>query len=231
MAQYVYKSGAADGRILTSTEWEQSGQVYLNGKYVSGYTYNRYCPYVSSDNKVHSDTGCTNTADAQVIYYHLSNGAQLDLSVSSSDHFHLKSRRNQDFYLSETALFGEGTISVLNALLADIGHYASADFIAALNFFCGVKNHSTYGESTSTTVSTGTFWDGTENLKAYRAAGFDSYFSISYTNTTFFITKSRKYEPTETAYSIIRENLDYGEPVRVDIPEHSIYLDGYRWNA
>ncbi len=231
MLKYVYNAGEADGKILTSTEWEQSGLIYLDGHYISGYTYNRYCPYLSSSQLVHSVTGCTNTADAQILFYHLSMGVQLKLSVSSSDYFTLKSRRNHRYYLSETASVGEGTISVLNAILAGIDNYVSGDFIAALNFYCGVKNHSTYGDSTSTSVSSGTFWDGDVNLKVFKAAGFDSYFSIGETNTLFFISQSRKSQLTDTAYSIIRENLDYGEPVRVDIPEHSIYLDGYRLNS
>lgn len=232
MSQYIFKSGEADGKVLTSTEWEQSGRIYLDGKYLSGYTYNRYCPFISSRyNQSRSVTGCTNTADAQVIFYYLEHGVQLDLSVDSTDYFLLSSKRSTRYYLSETSAVGEGTISVLNGILSDLAHYASGDFIAALNFFCGVKNHSTYGESTSTSVYVGTFWDGEKNLKAFRAAGFDSYFSISKTNSLFFVNAGKVSYLTDTGYSIIRENLDYGEPVRVDIPSHSIYLDGYRWNS
>ncbi|MBE6379035.1 MAG: hypothetical protein E7051_09515 [Lentisphaerae bacterium] len=230
MADYIIAPGNADGKILTSTLWQQDGRIVIDGEELSGYTYNRFCPYISTSSRIRSVTGCTNTADAQILYYYLEQGWDLSLSVSEEDHFTLSSNRKKTYYLSETSAVGEGTISEINAILADTDNYASGEFIAALNFFCGVKNHSTYGESTGTSVWLGTYTDGTVNLKAFRAAGFDSYFSIGETNELFFDTSGKKNQLTDLAYSIIRENLDYGEVIRVDIPGHSIYLDGYRWS-
>ncbi|MBR7138804.1 MAG: C10 family peptidase [Lentisphaeria bacterium] len=231
MDNYTVVPGNADGRILTSTLWQQDGVIVIDGEKLEGYTYNRFCPYISTNSFTRSVTGCTNTADAQILYYFLEQGWELELSVSSSDYFTLKAKRGKKYYLSETSSVGEGTISELNAILADTDNYATGDFIAALNFFCGVKNHSVYGDSTGTSVYVGTFTDGLSNLKAFRAAGFDSYFSVGEDNELFFDTSGSNNQLTDVAYSIIRENLDYGEPVRVDIPMHSIYLDGYRWNS
>lgn len=230
MASYIIVPGNAEGKILTSTLWQQSGRIVIDGQEISGCSYNLYCPYISTSSRIRSVTGCTNTADAQILYYYLEQGWDLQLSVSSADYFVLSSNRRKIYYLSETSAVGEGTISVLNAVLADTENFATGKFIAALNFFCGVKNHSYYGNSTGTSVYMGTYFDGLTNLKAFRAAGFDSYFSVGDTNETFFDTQGSKNRLTDVAYSIIRENLDYGEPVRVDIPGHSIYLDGYRWN-
>ncbi|MBQ9787758.1 MAG: C10 family peptidase [Lentisphaeria bacterium] len=231
MSDYTVIPGNADGKILTSTQWQQDGRVVVDGQELEGQIYNRFCPWLSPNSRIRSVTGCTNTADAQILYYFLEQGWDLQFTVSSDDYFTLGTNRGRKYYLSETSAVGEGTVSELNEILADTENYSSGEFIAALNFFCGVKNHSTYGESTGTSVYIGTFYDGKTNLKAFRAAGFDSYFSVSANNELFFDDSGKYNRLTAVAYSIIRENLDYGEPVRVDIPGHSIYLDGYRWNS
>ena len=250
-------AGINNGIILTSTLWNQSGTIYVDGTELPDYTYNQYCPDASSSDKTKTLTGCTNTADSQIIYYWIEQGKNLTLKVSSSDYFYLKTATttttttegmsNGDnseginffgydeeedytkYFVSDTANVGEGTLSGLNNSLASTSRVGNGDFIAALNFYCGVKNHSGYSVS-----STGTYWkygaytDGT-NAAAFAAAGFDSYYSVSRINggaagALFFQNDGL----SDVGYSIIRENLDYGEPIRVGIPGHDIYLDGYR---
>ena len=68
------------GDILTSTLWNQSGTIYIqvNGTQtkISGYTYDKYCPdSPSSSGKCL--TGCSNTADSQVLYYWMERGSAL----------------------------------------------------------------------------------------------------------------------------------------------------------
>ena len=256
---YDYGAAASDtafdknsGVILTSTLWNQDGTVYVNvnGKQtaLSDYTYNQYCPDVSSSDKTKTLTGCTNTADSQVLYYWLEQGYDLKFSVSTSDYFYLETSsgttssksydRNADmevdndatiYYVSNTSNVGEGTLSAMNSLLSSANKVGNGDFIAALNFYCGVKNHSTYGkDGTSTTWNYGAYTDGT-NAEAYKAAGLDSYYFISREGSAsasgiLFTTTGL----SDVGYSIVREVLDYGEPIRVGIPGHAIYMDGYR---
>ena len=226
------------GVVLATTLWDQSGTIYIcvDGEQIAleGYKYNDFCPYLSRNSQTRSVTGCTNTADAQILYYWLSRGYDLDLQVSGEDYFQLDSSGNRKYYLSESSDFREGSISHMNEILSEISNYNSGEFIAALNFYCGVKNHSIYGRTTGTSVSLNTTFDGSLNLRAYKASDFDSYFSVGEINTAFFERKKINgyisNQLTDLAYSIIRENLDYGEIVRVDIPGHSIFLDGYRYN-
>ena len=237
------------GETLTSTLWNQDGTIYIpiDGEQVAltGFDYNKFCPVTKKDSKIQSVTGCTNTADSQVLYYWMQRGYKFNLSVDGGDYFTLAAEEVKEgqektkYYVSDTPTLGEGSMSAINSYLAS-ANLSSGDFIAALNYYCGVKNNSEYGESTGTSWWFGTFTDGT-NALAFKAAGFDSYYSI----TALYLLKDNPYFPeipeeskiffdenglTETGWSIIRENLDYGEVIRVSIPGHAIYLDGYRFN-
>ena len=220
------------GTILTSTLWNQSGTIYIsvNGKQtaISGYSYNKFCPYVSGTSGSRSVTGCSNTADSQLLYYWLERGYDLTLTVNSSDYFVLHST-GDTIYVSDNPLNGEGAMSVINSLLAD-PDLTSGDFIAALNYYCGVKNHSSYGSSTGTSWRVSSYYDGT-NAPVFKAAGFDSYFFV---NSGMGNEASKKLFQTgglsAVGFSVVRENLDYGEVIRVGIPGHAIYMDGYRLN-
>ena len=220
-----------DGKILTSTLWNQSGTVYVsvNGKQtaLSGYTYNMYCPNDSATSTTRTLTGCSNTADSQVLYYWIEQGYDFTFTVSAENYFVLESDKKQ-YNLSNSSQVGEATISQLNTSLATTDRIGNGDFIAALNFYCGVYNHSSYGsEGTSTTWWTGVYYDGT-NAAAFKAAGFDSYYFVYAGDSSTGIFSGEKI--SDVGYSIIRENLDYGEPIRVGIPGHAIYMDGYRYN-
>ncbi len=219
------------GTILTSTLWNQSGSIYIeiNGKQTNiGGSYNKFSPYISSSTTARSVTGCTNTADAQILYYWLERGYDLSFSVTTSDYFSLTSD-GKTYYVSDSPILGVGALSAINSLLV-AKNMNSADFIAALNYYCGVKNHSKFGSSTGTTIYLPSvpYFNGT-NAWSFAAAGFDSYQSISYYNNTteFFVNK----EVSDVGWSVVRENLDYGEVIRLTIPGHSIYLDGYRYNS
>ena len=81
------------GKILTSTLWNQSGKVVvqINGKNHTFTTrYNEYAPYYQ-ENTI-SITGCTNTADSQIIYYWLEKGYadELNFTVNATDSFSVK---------------------------------------------------------------------------------------------------------------------------------------------
>ena len=248
-------SGSNNGTILTSTLWEQEFNIYvkINGVQTElEEIYNKYCPNASSSDTTKTVTGCTNTADSQIIYYWIEKGYSFSLTVSTSDYFYLQTGTTTSssavnaadggfaagfeddpaytkYYVAEKANIGEGTLSELNSALSSSSRIANGDFIAALNFYCGVKNHSGYSkDGTSTYYKYGAYTDGT-NAAAYKAAGFDSFYSITRAGTAaaskVFFDKDGL---SDVGYSIIRENLDYGEPIRVGIPEHDIYLDGYR---
>ena len=228
-SSYVYTPGST----LTSTLWSQSGTIYIsvNGKQqaLSGYTYNKFCPNISVSNEGKSVTGCSNTADSQILYYWLERGYDLDLSVNTNDFFYTASTQAQH-YVSDSPALGEGSMSDINNLLAS-PNLNSGDFIAALNYYCGVKNHSTYADSTSTSWVVSSFYDGT-NANAYVAAGFDSYFFInSHGNNAASELFFNSSGLNDVGFSIVRENLDYGEVIGVGVPGHAIYMDGYRYNS
>ena len=65
------------GDILTTTLWDQSGTIYILKNNVQtalrGYTYNKFCPNLSSTSSTKSITGCSNTADSQILYYWMEN--------------------------------------------------------------------------------------------------------------------------------------------------------------
>ena len=228
-SSYVYTPGST----LTSTLWNQSGTIYIsvNGKQqaLSGYTYNKFCPNISASNAEKSVTGCSNTADSQLLYYWLERGYDLDLSVNTNDFFYTASTQAQH-YVSDSPALGEGSMSVINNLLAS-PNLNSGDFIAALNYYCGVKNHSSYADSTGTSWLPSSYYNGT-NANAYVAAGFDSYFFINSSGNNaaselFFNSSGLN----DVGFSVVRENLDYGEAIRVGVPGHAIYMDGYRYNS
>ena len=206
-----------DGVILTSTLWNQSGTVYVSvdgiQTMLTGYSYNQYSPYTTYDLTSRSVTGCTNTAHSQILYYWIERGYRFDLSVSETDFYYLRSD-NSTHYVSDTPILGEGSMSDINYILATEDPIGNGDFIAALNYFCAVKNHSSFGTSTSTTVYLSVRTDGT-NALPFKAVGFDSYFTISDTLST---EKSRYFfsaegTPSEEGLAILRENLDYGEVI------------------
>ncbi len=236
------------GTTLTLTLWDQSGTIYIpvDGEQVAltGYEYNKFCPDTKKDSKEKSVTGCTNTAHSQIIYYWMQRGYEFNLSVNSSDYYTLASEELKEgqeptkYYVSNAPTLGEGAMSTINSILRQ-GDLESGDFIAALNYYCGVKNNSEYGTSTGTTWNYfGASADGTY-AAAFKAAGFDSYYSI----TSPQAMEHFEFEPdevskvffddnglSEVGWSIIRENIDYGEVVDVTIPGHSVYIDGYRFN-
>ena len=231
------------GIVLTSTLWNQNGTVYVlkdgTQTALDGFTYNQYCPNASGSDTTKTLTGCTNTADSQILYYWIEKkGFNPTLKVTAGNYFFLETDLEaKRYYISETANVGEGTLSVLNSALASSTKTGNGDFIAALNFYCGVNNHSIYGTGNGTSSGTTTYWyygafsDGT-NAWAFKAAGFDSYYSVTRpgnaaASRVFFNSGGL----TDVGYSVVRENLDYGEPIRVGIPGHAIYMDGYRYNS
>ena len=225
------------GDILTTTRWNQSGTIYISKNNqqtaLTGYTYNQFCPNLSPTSTEKTVTGCSNTADSQILYYWMEmHGYTFDLSVTTDD-FYVWAYNGKNYYASDDPKNGEASISVVNDLIkktTQLSSLQNGDFIAALNFFCGLKNNSEYGSSTSTTWYGREYYDGT-NANVFEAAGFDSYFfiPIKYASTTQkIITTGGKLN--EVGYSIIQECIDYGEVVRIGIPGHAVYIDGYKKN-
>ncbi|MBR2508681.1 MAG: C10 family peptidase, partial [Lentisphaeria bacterium] len=215
-----------EGKVLTSTRWNQDGNVYVSVNGIQtqlNEIYNKYCPDLSATNSTKCVTGCTNTADAQIIYYWLEQGYEFDFTISSNDYFYWKTD-GKLYYCSSYSQVGEGTISQVNKALNSRNKIANGDFIAALNYYCAVKNHSKYGDSTSSSsVSTG----------AYKALGFDAYVWKDCDKIYFNSYKDGEntlYELNNVGESIWREAIEYGEVLRVGIPGHAIYMDGYRYN-
>ena len=234
-------AGRNEGKILTTTLWNQSGTIYVNGTStpLEGHNYNDFCPNKSSSSTEKTLTGCTNTADSQILYYWLEQGKNLTFKVTTDNYFYLESDTPDEsgsrkaYHLSDTASVGEGKLSVLNTALSSTSKLADGDFIAALNFYCGVYNNSTYGTGDGSSTGTSTTWwpgeytDGT-NAAAFVASGFDSYYFISRdANKTIWDNDGL----SDVGFSLVRENMDYGEPVRIGVPGHAIYLDGYRKSA
>ena len=222
--------GSNAGKILTSTRWNQSGTIYVSigGEQtaLTGYTYNKFCPNYAEGSR--AITGCSNTADAQILYYWIEKGYDLQLSVTTNNYFKIKGDSNT-YYVSDTAHAGEGTLGEINWILATKNRLENGDFIAALNFFCGVNNHSSYGSSTSTSWSYSVSATG-KCAASFVSAGFDSYYFIARKASgsvpgLFFIGEDGL---NEIGLSIMRENIDYGEPIRIGIPNHAVYMDGYR---
>ena len=285
MTEYTVKNntetsftGRNDGKVLTTTLWNQRGDIYvwLNDKYQNlSVDYNAHCPMgypVDEEEQLQRTiTGCTNTADSSLVYYWIEQGYTFDFTVTAQDYYVLFTGTKEDrvkeenqgqdptkretVYLSETEDEKRDTLTIseLNDLLnkedlmQNVANAKDGDsdavtaleynldllgnFIAALNFYCGVKNHSEYG----TDVTWTSWWpnnDNKNNNLVYRALGFDSYNHITlgydYVNSPdIFDAETNTF--TEYGYSLLRENLDYGEVIRVNIPGHAIYMDGYKY--
>ena len=222
------------GVVLTSTLWHQRGYVYIcvDGvqQKIAENTYHQFCPL--DENGSRSRTGCSNTADGQILYYWVEKGYDLQLEVTTDNYFYIGSKDNK-YHVSETANSGEGTLSQINAILASPDRIGNGYFIAALNFFCGVNNHSIYKSDTTSTSWSYVVSHTGKGTAAFAAAGFDSHYFIARKASgsvpkLFF---SGDTELTELGLSILRENLDYGEPIRIGVPSHAIYMDGYRLNS
>ena len=224
-------AGSNDGVILTSTLWNQSGTVYVSvdGKQTAldGWSYNKFAP--CADGSKHSLTGCSNTADAQILYYWIEKGYDLSLAVTTDNYFYVNSS-SVPHYVSNYPTSGEGAMNEVNQLLASKSRIGNGGFIAALCYYCGVNNHSTYKtESTSTSWSYVVSHTGS-GASAFKSAGFNSYYFIARKASDpvigVFFAEGASF--TEVGFSILRENLDYGEVIRVGIPGHAVYMDGYR---
>ncbi|MBR7143981.1 MAG: C10 family peptidase [Lentisphaeria bacterium] len=248
-----YAAGNNAGNVLTTTLWNQSGEIYvkIDGTQTRlGVDYNIYCPiYNGSDRAV---TGCTNTADAQIIYYWLTKGYadQITLTANADDWFRVGKYSPSDNsghieFGTADEQYGVLSVDELNGILsnADIVPQAGeswngnktelGNFIAALNFYCGIKNNSDYYSTTATWFYvSGAYYDGTD-ADVYAASGFDSYYRVAFSDSgvgaDWYNVSTDRF--TDLGHSILQENLDYGEVIRVDIPGHSIYMDGYRETA
>ena len=286
MTEYTVKNntetsfaGRNDGEVLTTTLWNQDGDIYvwLNDEHqILPVDYNAYCPmgYPADEEEQlqRTITGCTNTADSSLVYYWIEQGYTFDFTVTDQDYYVLFTGTQEDrvkeqnqgkdpnkretVYLSETGDEERDTLTIseLNGLLNNedlMQNVANAkdgdsdavtalennlvllgNFIAALNFYCGVKNHSEYG----TDATSSSWWpnnDNEDNNLVYRALGFDSYNHITLdsgykecNSPDIFDAETDTF--TDYGYSLLRENLDYGEVIRVNIPGHAIYMDGYK---
>ena len=119
-----YASGNNNGVVLTTTLWNQSGNIYvsINGQQTNlGVAQNLYCPLGYNSTTVRTITGCTNTADASVIYYWIEQGYTFEFTATVKDYYELNTNNDPNyqskFYLSENPDPSTGTLSIsdLNA--------------------------------------------------------------------------------------------------------------------
>jgi len=248
-----------DAKILTETLWDQTGTIYVPdpdnpGKSIKleGFCYNDDCPvYLFQDNfKARSATGCSNTVAAQIIYYWLQKGADLSFSVKDTDQYSIANYPTQksldegkgyatiSVTADKNADYFATSVGALNAALADVD-LQDGTFISALNFYSGIKNSSSFGDSTSTSAGSESSTAGDE-YPVYKASGFESFNYIASGDSeihgkkvfepTTIIQKGKEVKCsrfTEFGYSLIRECIDYGEPMLLGIDGHDVYIDGY----
>ena len=210
----ISESDAFSTGVMMSTLWNQSGVITIDGN--STVTYNEYCPL---DQGVHSVTGCTNTAAAQIIYYFIEKGLlDFDLTLSVEDEYISEWNGVTISVKSDGSTPGTISFSQINQKLADYD-INSADDAAALLYACGVVQQAGYSKG-----ETGTSWNADLFLRSGFYAvtsaylGYDEYWTE---------TVGNKQVISEAGYEILIENLLAGRVIGASIPNHAIVIDGY----
>lgn len=229
-----------DGKILLSTLWNQRGVIECGGN--TEVEFNKYAPLDPLTNQ-RSATGCGNTAAGQVVYYFLENDllANFDLTLTEKDaYINLGFGVQRMIPITAGGSEETGTLSFaeVNEKLSTfvpaptdpgaadyvVNSTAAAEYIAILNYACGVINVTGYSELTGSA--------SLPNVNVYKRAGFASYMSLSDFSEVERSKWFRKNENgqsflTEEALEILIENLLDGRPITVAIEGHFIVLDGY----
>lgn len=206
--------------VLLSTEWSQSGILRLGDN--TSIRCNEYTPF-DPTTQVHSVTGCTNTAAAQIIYYFIEKaGLELSLTLSNGDAY---TSRQGDIVIDVKADGSTpGTIS-FSTVNSRLGSFTvdSAVHAAALMYACGVIQQAKYSSA-----STSTSW----NTELFYRAGLQSanhFYPGDVSESSYWGTNDAygNFTISDAGYEVIIENLLAGRPVGVSYPGHALIIDGY----
>ncbi len=189
------------GQLITFPTWDQDGPV--NG---TSTQWNQYCP-MDPWTETPSETGCTATAEAQVLYYwkfppSMSFSESNDAYTSEGDDGPINIDADSGTYMFPS-------FTTLNSRLSSIKYNGSADEEALLSFAVGVKAQEDYASDGSGADLLASTLGGIGFESADQSTDWDS------------------IEPT------VISNIQSGQPVLISIYDaeeangHCVVLDGY----
>lgn len=200
---------------MLSTNWNQQDP------------YNKYCP-VDPVTQKRSVAGCTNIAEAQVIYYWIEKGKlDLTLTLDSSDAY-MENGITIDEKSSTAKEYGYLSFTETNKLLANFT-VGNTDSIAALCFAAGVVQEASYSSS-----STATPYLVSLLTRAGFGSGIKEYWCDKNGSQYF---KENYGGLTDSGYTLLIKELLAGRPVLATLyygsgkkygeEEHAVVIDGY----
>ncbi len=200
---------------MLSTNWNQQDP------------YNKYCP-VDPSTKKRSVAGCTNIAEAQVIYYWIEQGKlDLSLTLESSDAY-TENGITIDEKSATAKQYGYLSFSETNKLLANFT-VGNADSIAALCFAAGVVQEASYSST-----STATPYLISLLTRAGFGSGITEYWCDKKGSQYF---KENYGGLTDSGYNLLIKELLAGRPVLATLyygsgksygeEDHAVVIDGY----
>ena len=207
--------------ILLSTLWSQSGVFSIGSN--SSIQYNEYTP-IDPSTSIHSVTGCTNTAAAQILYYFIEKkGLKLTLTLQSDDAYTSKNGRITIKVKDDGSTPGTVSFATVNSRLENY-QLNSAVHAATLMYACGVVQKASYSSTaTSTSWATNLFYRaGLQSANHFylgSTPGASSYWGANDENGNFTIS--------DAGLEVIIENLLAGRPVGASFPGHALVIDGY----
>ncbi len=200
---------------MLSTSWNQRDP------------YNKYCP-VDPSTKQRSVAGCTNIAEAQVIYYWIEKGKlELTLTLDSSDAY-TENGITIDEKSGTAKEYGYLSFAETNKLLANFTA-GSTDSIAALCFAAGVVQEASYSST-----STATPYLTSLLTRAGFGSGIREYWCDKNGSQYF---KENYGGLTDSGCDLLIRELLAGRPVLATlyygsgksygVEEHAVVIDGY----
>lgn len=205
----------ASKTYMLSTNWNQQDP------------YNKYCP-VDPATKKRSVAGCTNIAEAQVIYYWIEQGKlDLSLTLESSDAY-TENGITIDEKSATATQYGYLSFAETNKLLANFT-VGSSDSIAALCFAAGVVQEASYSST-----STATPYLISLLTRAGFGSGITEYWCDKKGSQYF---KENYGGLTDAGYNLLIKELLAGRPVLATLyygsgkiygeEDHAVVIDGY----
>ena len=200
---------------LLSTSWTQLDP------------YNKYCPVDPSTQK-RCVAGCTNIAEAQVIYYWIESGQMdLTLTIESSDAY-TRDDITIDEKASTATQYGYLSFAETNKLLANFT-VGNSDSIAALCFALGVVQGASYSSTSTATpylISALTragfgngiteYWGGKNGSNYFK----EDYGGLTTSGFNLLVTELLAGRP-------VLATLYYGSGKSAGVEEHAVVIDGY----
>jgi len=200
---------------MLSTSWNQRDP------------YNKYCPVDPATQK-RSVAGCTNIAEAQVIYYWIESGQMdLTLTLESSDAY-TRDGITIDENSSTATQYGYLSFAETNKLLANFT-VGDNDSIAALCFAAGVVQGASYSSDSTATPYLTSFL-----TRAGFGSGIKEYWCDKNGSQYF---KENYGGLTDSGYNLLVKELLAGRPVlatlyygsgkSAGVEEHAVVIDGF----